>query len=61
MMVKFKDVAENTLFSKDGVEFKKIQLVKISCCKTINAIQVLDPRNRVLFNQEDEVEVNDQL
>lgn len=61
MKVRLADIAEGSLFTKDGVEFKKLPTVKISCCRSINAEQVANTNNRVFINPTDEVEVNDQL
>ncbi|NBT07580.1 MAG: hypothetical protein EBS93_07950 [Chitinophagia bacterium] len=61
MKVKLSEVAEGSLFTKDGVEFKKLPTVKISCCRSINAEQTENANNRVFINPGDEVEVNDQL
>lgn len=63
MKVRLADIAEGSLFTKDGVEFKKLPTVKISCCRSINAEQTENTNNRVFINPDDEVEVkvNDQL
>lgn len=61
MKQQFHTLADGQVFVKDGVEFKKIQNVKISCCRSINAEQVANPSNRVFITPGEEVEVNDQL
>jgi hypothetical protein len=58
--VQFKDVAENTVFKSNGIEYKKIGTVKISCCRSINAEQVDNPAQRTFVPPNTEVEVNDQ-
>lgn len=61
MKVKFSDITEGSLFTKDGTEYKKISTVKVSCCRSINAEHAADANNKVFINPADEVEVNDQL
>ena len=56
----FKDMVDGEVFSKNGTQFKKIPLVRVSCCKSINAQQVDDPNNRVYMQPSQEVEINDQ-
>lgn len=61
MKKKFEELDHDQMFVKDGVEFKKIPLVKVSCCRSINAEQTGNTNNRIFINPGDEVEVNDQL
>lgn len=57
--VKYKDVAVNSLFSYSGVEYKKIEEVRVSCCKRVNAELVSDSAIRVRVEQEADVTIND--
>ena len=56
----FKNVADNAVFKSNGIEYKKIPMVKISCCRSINAEQVDNPTQRIFLKPDTEVEVNDQ-
>lgn len=59
MKIKFNEVTEGAIFTKEGIEFKKIPLVKISCCRSINAEQTANASERIFVSPNDEVEVND--
>ena len=61
MKQQFHTLAEGQVFVKDGIELKKIQNVKVSCCRSINAEQVADANNKIFITPGEEVEVNDQL
>lgn len=58
--MQFKDVADNAVFKSNGIEYKKIPMVKISCCRSINAEQADNPAQRTFVRPDTEVEVNDQ-
>jgi hypothetical protein len=59
MLKLFKDVAENTNFNKDGIEYIKTATVRVSCCKSINARTVGDANQTIFVSPETEVETND--
>jgi hypothetical protein len=59
MIKPFKDVNEGDTFTLNGLEFKKTALVKVSCCKSINAEQSANASNRIFVQPNQEVEVND--
>ena len=52
------DVPVNATFLVNGVEYKKINEVKISCCKSINAEAVGNANNKTFFPGNTLVEVN---
>jgi hypothetical protein len=58
-MVQFKDVAENTQFVMDSVEYKKIAEKKVSCCRSINAVSSTDEKKKIQVTPLTEVQVND--
>ena len=59
MIQKFSEIADDTVFKINGMEYKKVPLVKISCCKSINAIQTDNQANRIFIQPTTEVEIND--
>ncbi len=59
MIKKFNDVENNTVFKINGMEYTKVPTVKVSCCKSINAIQVDNTNNRTFIQPSTDVEVND--
>jgi hypothetical protein len=61
MKKQFKDISVDEKFKLNDVEYTKINAVKISCCKSINAQQVADPNNRTFVQPLTEVDVDDQL
>jgi hypothetical protein len=60
-MVQFKDLAVDGVFTMNGIQYKKIPDIKISCCRSINATAVDNPNNKIQVQPLTEVEVNDQL
>lgn len=61
MNKEFKDVSEGEVFTYNGLQFKKIPLVKVSCCRSINAEESTNANNRVFILPNQQVEINDQL
>lgn len=56
----FKDVNVNEEFTMNGILYKKIDEVRISCCRSINACLVNDSNNKIQVKPLDEVTVSDQ-
>ena len=56
----FKDVSVNTQFTLNGVDYKKIDEVRVSCCRSINACRVDDANNRIQVKPLDEVTTKDE-
>lgn len=61
MIKQFHEVSEGANFKLNGLEYKKISLVKISCCRSINAEESTNASNRIFVTPNQEVEVDDQL
>jgi len=59
MNKQFKDLNVDSSFTMDGVEYTKINSVKISCCKSINAQEKNNPNNKIFVQPLVEVEAND--
>lgn len=57
----FKDLNDNDIFISNGSEYKKIPLVRVSCCKSYNAELVVDSNQRIFIQPSTQVEINDQL
>ena len=55
----FKDLENNTTFKFNDKDFKKIPLLRVSCCRSYNAEAVSDNNQKIFVKPEDEVEVND--
>lgn len=56
----FKDVAVNEEFMLNGVQYKKIEEVKVSCCRSINACMVDDVNKKIQVKPLDEVTINNE-
>jgi hypothetical protein len=52
------DVPVNATFTVNGVQYKKIDEVKVSCCRSINAEAVDNPSNKTFFPGNTLVETN---
>lgn len=57
MTKKFSELADGEKFVFNGVEYSKIAAVKISCCKSINAVATANEKQRIFVNPITEVEV----
>lgn len=57
--VKFKDLNVGDIFFIDGIEYKKAEEKKISCCKRLNATLVSDDKQYIQVKPLVEVDVND--
>ena len=59
MMKPFKDLSVSTVFTYNSLSYVKIAETKISCCKSINASLVSDPKTRIQVLPITEVEVSE--
>lgn len=56
----FKDLGVNEEFVFKGLNYRKIEEKRVSCCRCINACLVENPDNKTQFKPIEEVEVNEQ-
>lgn len=56
---KFAELADETVFTINGTEYKKVAPVRISCCKTINALNTSNASNNTFIQPTTDVEVNE--
>lgn len=61
MKKRFDQLQNGEVFQFNGVEYKKVPDVKISCCRTINAEATTNNQQQTFIAPLQEVEVNDQL
>jgi len=54
--MKFSDIQVGQKFTTNGIEYTKIEPQKVSCCKTLNAINLSD-NNKVMIKPDTDVEV----
>lgn len=59
MIKQFKDIQDGEMFKLNGIEYKKIPNVKISCCRSINSEETADANKKHFVQPLVEVEVND--
>lgn len=57
----FREVNVGEKFKYNNAEYTKINVVKVSCCQSINAQKVDNEQNRIFVQPLQEVEVDDQL
>ena len=55
---KFSELSINSKFIHNNIEYQKLQPIKISCCKSVNACVVSQPATKVFINPNQEVKVN---
>lgn len=53
--MKFSELAVGQKFTSNGTEYTKIEPQKVSCCKTLNAINLSD-NHKVMIKPDTEVE-----
>ena len=56
----FKDLNVDEQFTLNGVDYKKIQEKRVSCCRSINACSVANPEQKIQVKPLDEVVVSDE-
>jgi len=56
---KFQDLEVGAVFNYDSLEYIKINLEKVSCCRSVNASQVTDPTKRTMVKPDQEVSVDE--
>lgn len=59
MIKQFKDIENGQVFQINQAEYKKIEPVKISCCRSLNAESTTNANDRIFIQPLSEVEVND--
>lgn len=55
--VTFGSLAVNSTFVYNGVSYTKTETVRVSCCKSVNAVNA-ETSNRVYMSDDTQVEVN---
>lgn len=58
MQKTFNDVGVGEKFIVNGVEYTKVQEVRVTCCKSINAHETSNAGNRTFFSKETIVTIN---
>lgn len=61
MNKKFNELKEGSIFKHNGLDYKKIPQVKVSCCRSLNAQEVNNQQNQIFVQPLVEVEVVDEL
>lgn len=54
----FSELAVGATFKYNGVDYKKIDKVRISCCQAVNAVAAKNESNRIFISDETTVVVN---
>lgn len=58
MQKTFNEISVGDKFIVNGAEYTKIQEVRVSCCKSINAQATANADNRTYFSQDTLVTIN---
>lgn len=61
MNKKFNELKEGAVFKYNGLDYKKVPQVKVSCCRSLNAQEVNNQQNQIFVQPLIEVEVVDEL
>jgi hypothetical protein len=59
MNKQFKDLNDDEIFKFNGEEFKKITLIRVSCCRSYNAQSTDNADKKTFLKPDEQVEVND--
>jgi hypothetical protein len=57
--VEFKDLAEGAEFIYNSIQYKKIPVIKVSCCTSLNAENITDSNKKIMIRPLEKVEVNE--
>ena len=57
----FKDLNVGEVFTLNGIKYTKLENVRISCCRSINAVATDNDQNKTQVAPLTEVEIDDQL
>ena len=56
---KFKDIPINQTFTLNGLQYKKINEERVSCCKALNAVAIGDPAQKIQVMPLDDVTLDE--
>lgn len=59
MNKKIEELTDGQVFKHNNIDYKKIPLERVSCCRSFNACQVSDANQKIMVKPGTEVEVND--
>jgi hypothetical protein len=57
--VQFKDVSVGSEFTMNSIKYKKIDSIKISCCRSVNAHATSDASQKTFVQPATEVQIDD--
>lgn len=60
MKKQFKDLNVNDQFILNDNTYKKIEDIKVSCCKRLNACSIIDDSNKIQVKPLEEVELKNE-
>jgi hypothetical protein len=55
----FKEIQEGESFVFQNKEFKKTNVIKVSCCRSYNAELIADTKQKIFLKPDEQVETND--
>lgn len=55
----FKELEDGAVFKFKDNEFKKIPVVKVSCCRSYNSESTSNANQRIFVKPDEQVEIND--
>ncbi len=58
-LVPFHELAVGSTFKFQGIDYTKIETIRVSCCTALNAAQVNHPEVKQFITPVQQVEVND--
>ena len=61
MIKQFKDLNDGDVFKFKDLKLREIPTVKLTCCRSINAEDLVETNKKTFIPPESEVEVDDQL
>jgi|688.fasta_scaffold18253_12 hypothetical protein len=57
--IAFKDLQEGAVFTHNGIQYTKVAPQKVSCCTSLNASEVNDPKKKIMVKPIVEVTVDE--
>lgn len=59
--VQFKDLKIDDIFTLNGLQYKRVADVRVSCCRVLNAESIENPKEKIPVKPLTVVQINDQL
>lgn len=57
--IEFKDLPEGSEFTYNTIRYKKIPVIRVSCCSSLNAVDVNDANKKIMVRPLEKVDIDE--